>query len=56
VHGSLDERRALVAYRIGERIAAIATIGMDRECLLAEEAMEKNDREELERIVATISV
>jgi NADPH-dependent 2,4-dienoyl-CoA reductase/sulfur reductase-like enzyme/nitrite reductase/ring-hydroxylating ferredoxin subunit len=55
VHGSLDERRALVAYRIGERIAAVATIGMDRECLLAEAAMEKGDREELERIVATSS-
>ncbi|MEK6375435.1 MAG: FAD-dependent oxidoreductase [Acidobacteriota bacterium] len=55
VHGSLDERRALVAYRIGERIAAVATIGMDRLSLEAEVAMEKNDHEELERIVATSS-
>jgi len=54
VHGSLDERRALVAYRIGERIAAVATIGMDRECLLAEAAMEKNDHAELERIVSGV--
>ena len=54
VHGSLDERRALVAYRTGERIAAVATIGMDRECLLAEAAMEKNDHAELERIVSGV--
>ena len=51
VHGSLSERRALVAYRMGGRIAAVATIGMDKECLLAEAAMEKNDHDELERIV-----
>jgi len=52
VHGSLDDRRALVAYHAGDRIAAVATIGMDRECLLAEAAMEKNDLEELERVVS----
>ena len=51
VRGSLDERRALVAYRTGGRIAAMATIGMDRECLEAEAAMEKGDHNELERIV-----
>jgi len=55
VRGSLAERRALVAYRMGGRIAAIATIGMDKECLLAEAAMEKGDHEELERIVASSS-
>jgi len=41
----------MIAYRAGGRIAAIATIGMDKECLLAEEAMERGDHQELERIV-----
>jgi NADPH-dependent 2,4-dienoyl-CoA reductase/sulfur reductase-like enzyme len=54
VHGSLDERRALVAYGRGNEIAAVATIGMDRECLLAEAAMEKGDSGELERIVRSV--
>ena len=54
VHGSLDELRALVAYRSGGRIAAIATIGMDKECLLAEAAMEEGDQQELERIVGGV--
>ena len=52
VHGSLDERRALVAYRVGPRIAAVATIGLDRESLLIEKAMESGDAAEVERIVS----
>ena len=51
VRGSLDDRRALVAYRMGDRIAAVATIGMDRECLEVEAAMERGDHDALERIV-----
>jgi NADPH-dependent 2,4-dienoyl-CoA reductase/sulfur reductase-like enzyme len=54
LHGSLAERRVLVAYRMGGRIAAIATIGMDKECLLAEAAMEKGDHEELERLIVSL--
>ena len=54
VHGSLDERRALIAYRRGDEIAAVATIGMDRQCLEAEAAMEKGDRAELERVVSGV--
>jgi len=54
VHGSLDERRALVAYRVGPRIAAVAAIGLDRESLLIEKAMEDGDQREVERIVASI--
>ena len=54
VHGSFDERRALVAYRVGPRIAAVATIGLDRESLMIEKAMEDGDQREVERIVASI--
>jgi len=54
VHGSLDERRALVAYRVGPRIAAVATIGLDRESLQIEKAMEEGDQREVERIVTSI--
>jgi apoptosis-inducing factor 3 len=54
VHGSLDERRAMIAYRTGGRVAAVAAIGMDKECLLAEAAMERGDHEELARIVSAV--
>jgi NADPH-dependent 2,4-dienoyl-CoA reductase/sulfur reductase-like enzyme/nitrite reductase/ring-hydroxylating ferredoxin subunit len=54
VHGSLDERRALVAYRVGPRIAAVATINLDRESLLIEKAMEDGDQREVERIVSLV--
>jgi NADPH-dependent 2,4-dienoyl-CoA reductase/sulfur reductase-like enzyme/nitrite reductase/ring-hydroxylating ferredoxin subunit len=54
VRGSFDERRALVAYRVGPRIAAVATIGLDRESLLIEKAMEDGDQTAVERIVASI--
>ncbi len=54
VRGSLDARRALVVYRTADRIAAIATIGMDRECLEAEVAMEKNDQDALEALVRSL--
>jgi len=51
LHGSLADRRALVAYRSGNDIAAVAAIGMDREALLISAAMERGDRAEVERIV-----
>jgi NADPH-dependent 2,4-dienoyl-CoA reductase/sulfur reductase-like enzyme/nitrite reductase/ring-hydroxylating ferredoxin subunit len=54
VHGSFDDRRALVAYRVGDRIAAVATIGLDRESLMIEKAMEDGDVAAVERIVASI--
>jgi apoptosis-inducing factor 3 len=54
VRGSFDERRALVAYRVGPRIAAAATIGLDRESLHIEKAMEDGDVAAVERIVASI--
>jgi NADPH-dependent 2,4-dienoyl-CoA reductase/sulfur reductase-like enzyme/nitrite reductase/ring-hydroxylating ferredoxin subunit len=55
VRGSFDDRRALVAYRAGARIAAVATIGLDRESLQIERAMEDGDQSAVERIVASIT-
>jgi NADPH-dependent 2,4-dienoyl-CoA reductase/sulfur reductase-like enzyme/nitrite reductase/ring-hydroxylating ferredoxin subunit len=55
IHGSLDDRRALAVYRAGSRIIAVAAIGLDRESLLIEAAMEAGDAAEVERIVASIS-
>ena len=54
VRGSFDDRRALVAYHVGARIAAVATIGLDRESLQIEKAMEDGDQAAVERIVASI--
>ena len=54
IHGSLDDRRALAAYRTGPRITAIAAIGLDRESLMIERAMEDGDAAEVERIVAGV--
>jgi NADPH-dependent 2,4-dienoyl-CoA reductase/sulfur reductase-like enzyme len=51
IRGNLDGWQAIVAFRKGGRIAAVATVFMDRESLLAEAAMERGDFEELERIV-----
>jgi NADPH-dependent 2,4-dienoyl-CoA reductase/sulfur reductase-like enzyme/nitrite reductase/ring-hydroxylating ferredoxin subunit len=52
VSGSIEDRNATVTYREAGRIAAVATIFRDRESLEAELAMERDDPEELGRIVA----
>lgn len=50
--GDLAARDALVAYRSGGRIAAVATVGRDRASLAAEVAMERGDQAALEALVA----
>jgi hypothetical protein len=52
LHGSLDDRRALVAYYAGDEVIAVATIGLDREALEIEAAMERRDRAKVARIIA----
>ncbi|HKS23807.1 MAG TPA: FAD-dependent oxidoreductase [Thermoanaerobaculia bacterium] len=54
VRGSLDERRALVAYYLGDDVISVATIGLDREALAIEAAMEKGDKAEVKRIIASV--
>jgi NADPH-dependent 2,4-dienoyl-CoA reductase/sulfur reductase-like enzyme/nitrite reductase/ring-hydroxylating ferredoxin subunit len=54
IHGSLDERRALAAYHAGTRIVAVAAIGLDRESLSIEQAMEAGDDAGVAKIVAGV--
>jgi NADPH-dependent 2,4-dienoyl-CoA reductase/sulfur reductase-like enzyme/nitrite reductase/ring-hydroxylating ferredoxin subunit len=51
VSGSIREKSAVVTYRSGGRIAAVATIFRDRESLEAEIAMEAGDAAAVERAV-----
>ncbi|HEX4964177.1 MAG TPA: FAD-dependent oxidoreductase [Thermoanaerobaculia bacterium] len=52
VHGSLADKSAVVAFRAGDRIAAVATVWRDKESLEAELAMERGDAAALEKAVA----
>jgi NADPH-dependent 2,4-dienoyl-CoA reductase/sulfur reductase-like enzyme/nitrite reductase/ring-hydroxylating ferredoxin subunit len=51
VHGSLEARDALLAYRQGGRVLAVVTVGRDRASLEAEAAMETGDEAALDAIV-----
>jgi NADPH-dependent 2,4-dienoyl-CoA reductase/sulfur reductase-like enzyme/nitrite reductase/ring-hydroxylating ferredoxin subunit len=51
VHGSLQDRSAVVVFRSGGRIAAVATVWRDKESLEAELAMERGDAAALEAAV-----
>jgi NADPH-dependent 2,4-dienoyl-CoA reductase/sulfur reductase-like enzyme len=52
VHGSLQDRSAVVAFRSSGKIAAVATVWRDQESLAAELAMERDDAAALEKAVA----
>jgi NADPH-dependent 2,4-dienoyl-CoA reductase/sulfur reductase-like enzyme/nitrite reductase/ring-hydroxylating ferredoxin subunit len=52
VAGDLAKRDAIVAYREKGIIRAVATIGRDKSSLEAEAAFERNDNEELERLLS----
>ena len=54
VRGSLDDRSALIAYRRGGRIVAVATIFRDLESLEIEAAMEAGDADLVEQIAARV--
>lgn len=43
VRGRIADRSATVAYRAGERVLAVASVGRDRASLEAEEALERDD-------------
>jgi apoptosis-inducing factor 3 len=51
IAGSLDARDAAVAFRLGGKTLAIATIGRDSAALDAEAAMERGDEAALRKIV-----
>ncbi len=51
VSGSIQDKDAVVTYRDGDRIAAVATIFRDQESLKAEIAMEAGDAAAVERAV-----
>jgi NAD(P)H-nitrite reductase large subunit len=51
----IADARALIAYRKGGRILAVATVFMDAESLAIEAAFERGDLREVERIVKSVS-
>jgi NADPH-dependent 2,4-dienoyl-CoA reductase/sulfur reductase-like enzyme len=51
VAGSIAEKNCIVAYRQGGRIVAVATIYRDRESLLAEDAIARDDQAALEALL-----
>jgi NADPH-dependent 2,4-dienoyl-CoA reductase/sulfur reductase-like enzyme/nitrite reductase/ring-hydroxylating ferredoxin subunit len=55
VAGSLKDRNALVAYRQKGRIVAVASIYRDRDSLLAEDALGRNDQPALEQLMRSVS-
>jgi NADPH-dependent 2,4-dienoyl-CoA reductase/sulfur reductase-like enzyme len=55
VAGSLPDRNALVAYRKGGRILAMASIYRDRDSLLAEDALGRDDQAALEQLMRSVT-
>ncbi len=54
VAGSLMDRNALVAYRKAGRIVAVASVYRDRDSLLAEDALGRDDQGALERLLGEV--
>ena len=54
VRGSLDDKNALIAYRRGGRVAAVATVFKDVESLEIEAAVEAGDIDLVEQIIARV--
>ena len=54
VAGSLSDRNCLVAYRTKGRIVAVASIYRDRDNLLAEDALSRDDQPALERLMRSV--
>jgi apoptosis-inducing factor 3 len=53
VAGSIADRHCMVAFRLGGRIAAVATIHRDKESLQAEAALERGDQAAIEALFAS---
>jgi 3-phenylpropionate/trans-cinnamate dioxygenase ferredoxin reductase subunit len=51
VIGNLEKRDATVIYRSGGRVAAVLTVGRDRQSLEAEAALERNDPAALDALL-----
>jgi len=51
IAGDLDARDAIVAYREGGKIVAVATVGRDQASLAAELALERDDQAALEALL-----
>jgi NADPH-dependent 2,4-dienoyl-CoA reductase/sulfur reductase-like enzyme/nitrite reductase/ring-hydroxylating ferredoxin subunit len=54
VHGSIAARSAVVAYRVGGRVRAVASVHRDRESLEIEAALAGDDQAAIERVLAGI--
>ena len=55
VAGSLKDRNALVAYRQKGRIVAVASVYRDRDSLLAEDAIGRDDQPALEKLIRSVT-
>ncbi|TGL50834.1 pyridine nucleotide-disulfide oxidoreductase [Leptospira wolffii] len=54
IFGSIEDKNCGLAYTLEGKILAVATIYRDKESLLIEDAMEKDDQKEIRRILETI--
>jgi NADPH-dependent 2,4-dienoyl-CoA reductase/sulfur reductase-like enzyme len=51
VSGSIEKRDCLVAYKKGGKVVAVASIYRDRDSLLAEDALQRDDQAGLEKLL-----